>query len=82
MKLHILYAVTDLTSLNGVLCDTVFCTDISHDNFNIAFSQFLLVWMQGTLGKKKKYTCVSSFPTYPNFCPYPKHFITLLRKKS
>ena len=30
---------------------------------------------------KKNYTCVSGFPTYLNFCPYPKHFITLLRKK-
>ena len=24
-----------------------------------------------TLKAKKKYTCVSGFTTYPNFCPYP-----------
>ena len=47
------------------------------------FVGFVMRWLKWTLLEgQKKYTCVSGFPTYPNFCPYPKHFITLLRTKS
>ena len=32
------------------------------------------------LGKKKKITCVSANPTDPNFCAYPKVFLTIFEQ--